>query len=65
MTRGSDGNGGAVFNSDMTVNRVWIKRVKDTDILGEVGDSAAIKDPLCGWGGGEGVHVCADASGVA
>jgi hypothetical protein len=39
MTRGGDRNGGAVSNGDMTVNRVWRKRVNDTGILGEVGGS--------------------------
>jgi hypothetical protein len=51
MTRGGDGNGGAIFNGDMTINRVWRKRVKDTGVLGEVGRGAAVKDPLRGGGG--------------
>jgi hypothetical protein len=46
----------------MIVNRVWRKRVKDTGILGEVGGTAAVEDPLCGRGNG--VHVSADAYGA-
>jgi hypothetical protein len=30
------------------MNRMWRKRVKDTDVLGEVGGGAAVEDPLCG-----------------
>jgi hypothetical protein len=48
MIRGGDGNGGAVCNGNMTINRVWIKRVKDTGVLGEVGGGAAVEDPLRG-----------------
>jgi hypothetical protein len=48
MTRGRDGNGGAVSNSDMTIKRVWRKRVKDTGVLGEVGGSAIVEYPLRG-----------------
>jgi hypothetical protein len=48
MTGGRDGNRGAISNGDMTVNRVCRKRVKDTGVRGEVGDIAAIKDPLRG-----------------
>jgi hypothetical protein len=48
MTGGGERKGGAVCNGDMTVNRVSRKRVKDTDVLGEVGGGAAVKDPLCG-----------------
>jgi hypothetical protein len=48
MTGGRDGNRGAVSNGDMTVNRVWRKRVKDTGVLGEMGGSAAVEDPLRG-----------------
>jgi hypothetical protein len=48
MTIGGDGNGGAVSNGNMTINRVWRKRVKDTGVLGEVGGGAAVEDPLRG-----------------
>jgi hypothetical protein len=48
MTGGGDGNRGAVSNGNMTINRVWRKRVKDTGVLGEVGGGAAIEDPLHG-----------------
>jgi hypothetical protein len=48
MTGGGDGNGGAVSNGNMTINRVWRKRVKDTSVLGEVGGGAAVEDPLHG-----------------
>jgi hypothetical protein len=48
MTGGGDGNGGAVSNSNMTINRVWRKRVKDTGVFGEVGSGAAVEDPLHG-----------------
>jgi hypothetical protein len=43
MTRGGDGNRGAVSNGNMMINRVWRKRVKDTGVLG-----AAVEDPLRG-----------------
>jgi hypothetical protein len=46
MTGGGDGNRGAVSNGNMTINRVWRKRVKDIGVLGEVGGGAAVKDPL-------------------
>jgi hypothetical protein len=49
MTRGGDGNGGAVSNGNMMINRVWRKRVKNTSVLGEVGGGTAVEDPLC-WG---------------
>jgi hypothetical protein len=61
MTRGGDGNGGTVSNGNMTINRVWRKRVKDTGVLGEVGGGAVVEDPLCG---DEGAHVCVDAGGA-
>jgi hypothetical protein len=48
MTGGGDGNRGAVSNGNMTINRVWRKRVKDIDVFGEVGSGAAIEDPLRG-----------------
>jgi hypothetical protein len=48
MTRGGDGNRGAISNGDMTINRVWRKRVKDTGVLGEVDGGAAVEDPLRG-----------------
>jgi hypothetical protein len=48
MTRGGDGNRGAVSNGNMTINRVWRKRVEDTSVLGEVGGGAAVEDPLHG-----------------
>jgi hypothetical protein len=48
MTRGGDRNRGSVSNSNMTINMVWRKRVKDTGVLGEVGGGAAVKDPLRG-----------------
>jgi hypothetical protein len=48
MAGGGDGNGGAVSNSDLIMNRMWRKRVKDTGILGEVGGGPAIEDPLRG-----------------
>jgi hypothetical protein len=48
MTRGGDGNRGAVSNSNMMINRVWRKRVKDTGVLGEVGGGAAVEGPLYG-----------------
>jgi hypothetical protein len=48
MTGGGDGNGGAISNSNMTINRVWRKRVKNIGVLGEVGGGAAVKDPLRG-----------------
>jgi hypothetical protein len=37
MTGGGDGNGAAVSNGNMTINWAWRKKVKDTDVLGEVG----------------------------
>jgi hypothetical protein len=49
MTGGGDGNGGAVSNGNMTINRVWRKRVKNTGVLGEVGGGAAVEDPTP-WG---------------
>jgi hypothetical protein len=48
MTRGGDGNRGAISNGNMTINRLWRKRVKDTGILGEVGGGATVEDPLHG-----------------
>jgi hypothetical protein len=48
MTRGGDGKRGAVSNGNMTINRVWRKRVKDTGVLGEVSGGAAVEDPLRG-----------------
>jgi hypothetical protein len=48
MTRGGDGNRGAISNGNMTINRMWRKRVKDTGVLGEVGGGVAIEDPLHG-----------------
>jgi hypothetical protein len=48
MTGGGDGNGGAVSNGNMTINRVWRKRVKNIGVLGEVGGGATVKDPLHG-----------------
>jgi hypothetical protein len=48
MTIGGDGNRGSVCNGNMTINRVWRKRVKDTGVLGEVGGGAAVEDPLRG-----------------
>jgi hypothetical protein len=48
MTKGGDGNRGAVSNGNITINRVWRKRVKDTGVLGEVGGGAAVEDPLRG-----------------
>jgi hypothetical protein len=48
MTGEGDGNGGAVSNDNMMINRVWRKRVKDTGVLGEVGGGAAVEDPLHG-----------------
>jgi hypothetical protein len=34
----------------MTLNRVWRKRGKDTDIIGEVGGGSSIEEPfLGGW----------------
>jgi hypothetical protein len=48
MTGEGDRNGGAVSSGDMTVNRVWRKRVKDTGVLGEVSGTAAAEDPLRG-----------------
>jgi hypothetical protein len=49
MAEGGDRNRGAIFNGDMTTNRMWTKRVKDTGILGEVGDVAAVKTHYV-WG---------------
>jgi hypothetical protein len=43
MTRGGDGNRGAISNSNMMINRVWKRRVKDTNILGEVGGGATVE----------------------
>jgi hypothetical protein len=48
MTRGGDGNGGAASNGNMTINRMWRKRVKDTGVRGDVGGGAAVDDPLRG-----------------
>jgi hypothetical protein len=48
MTRGGDGNGRAVSNGNMTINRVWRKRVKDTGVLEELGSGATVEDPLRG-----------------
>jgi hypothetical protein len=48
MTGGVDGNGGAISNGNMTINRMWRKRMKDTSVLGEVGGGASIDDPLHG-----------------
>jgi hypothetical protein len=48
MTGVGDGDGGAVSNGNMMINMMWRKRVKDTDILGEVGGGAAVEDPLRG-----------------
>jgi hypothetical protein len=48
MTGGGDGNGGAVSNGNMMINKVWRKRVKNTGVLGEVGGGATVEDPLHG-----------------
>jgi hypothetical protein len=48
MTGAGDGDRGAVSNGNMTINRIWRKRVKDSGILGVVGDDAAVEDPLRG-----------------
>jgi hypothetical protein len=48
MTGGGDGNGGSISNGNMTINRVWRKRVKDISILGEVGSGVAVEDRLRG-----------------
>jgi hypothetical protein len=48
MTGGGDENRGTISNGDMTINRVWRKRVKNISVLGEVGGGSAIKDPLSG-----------------
>jgi hypothetical protein len=48
MTRGGDENRGDISNGNMTINRVWRNRVKDTGVLGEVGGGAAVEEPLCG-----------------
>jgi hypothetical protein len=48
MTGEGDGNRGAISNGNITINRVWRKRVKDTCVLGEMGDGTAIEDPLRG-----------------
>jgi hypothetical protein len=48
MTRGGDGNRGAVSNGNMTINRVWRNTVKDTGVLGEVGGGTAVEDPIRG-----------------
>jgi hypothetical protein len=58
MTRGGDGNRGSVSNGNMTINMVWRKRVKDTGVLGEVGDGAAVKDPLRGGRGSPCLRRC-------
>jgi hypothetical protein len=48
MTRGGDGNRGAVSNGNMMINKVWRKRLKDTGVLGEVGGGTDVEDPLYG-----------------
>jgi hypothetical protein len=45
---GGDMNRGAVANSDMMMNRIGIKTVKDTGVLREVGGGTNVKDPLHG-----------------
>jgi hypothetical protein len=48
MTGGGERNGGAVSNGNITINRVWRKRVKNTGVLGKVGGGAVVEDPLRG-----------------
>jgi hypothetical protein len=48
MPSRGDGNERTVSNRDMTINRVWRKRGKDTDVIGEVSGSTAVHDPLRG-----------------
>jgi hypothetical protein len=61
MTRGGDGNRGAVSNGNMTINRVWKKRVKDTASLERWVVAPLSKTHSMG---DEGAHVCADAGGA-